>query len=171
MNQNLQSQEIPMGLVERKIYPDYYSYRGKAFEGNLVFHTIRLEFLNDAIEWVATEVLEYAVNSKNGKMLDLSIYLEEDWWGIIPTYRWTLKWNFYIPGVSLGQATAGAGIILALIISLLGLIAIYFVLQQVKEIIWGPTNGNGDGIIPDLTTLLIVGGVVALGFVLLIPKK
>ncbi len=157
-------QEATLGLVVDRQYPDSDVYSGPAHEGKIIFHSPRLSFLNDWVEKVATNYVEKTVIEQGGRMLSLEIYIATDWWTAFPTYRWTLVFNFYIPGEQLGIAKASATAIITGIVLLLALIALIFVLKQVKEIIWGPPDKPGFG------SLLMIGGGLALAFMILKPK-
>lgn len=154
---------VTLGLVTDRRYPDADVYEGPAHEGTIAFHSPRLAFLNSVIEWVATKVVEKTVASKGGRMLTLQIWVEKDTWGILPTYRWTLLFNFYIPTTA-GVVPLSASLIISGILFLLAGIIVFLILKQVKEIIWGPPDK------PGIISLALIGGAVVLGFMALKPK-
>ena len=165
------TQPVTLGLVKHKVYPGYETYQGRASRATLKFKGLRIPFGDSIISWLVEEAVEAQTRLGGGEMLELKIWAEKDWWGIIPTYKWTIEWSFYDRGLSLGQPRSliAPPVIIAAIVAVIGLFAIVWILKEVKEIIWGPA-GNG-GVISSFTTLALVGGGLYLGFIALTRKK
>jgi len=135
-----------MALVKHKIYPDYYTYDGRAYQARVVFHSVRLPYFDDVVNWIATEAVEAQIWLKKGVPLELKIWAVESSWHGIPTYIWTIEWSYYMKTLGYGEESLVAwGAVFYAVIALLTIIALVFLFKQIKEILWGPGTGPVDG--------------------------
>jgi len=166
-------QEVPLGLVESRKYPDYDTYYGEAFEATLQFHSPRLAFLNDWIEKISTSYVERTTLNNGAEMLSLNIWVTLDRFENFNTYNWKIKWTFYIPSTArLGVATASATAtaIIAGVFALLLAIILYLIVKQVTTIIHGyPPGEYPPGEKPKPLWSYIPWAVLGIGIIVIAP--
>lgn len=168
------SGEEQLGHLYSKKYKDYEGYFPNAYESTFIFHSPRLEFLNSAVQWVAEKVVEKSVRDKGAVMLSLDMWASEDSWGIIPTYRWSIVFKFYIPSARLGETSLIAPAVVSAIISAITLllvgIIIWLVAKEVKQIIHGyPPEDYPPGEAPKSIWSYIPWAVAGIGIIALAP--
>jgi len=158
-----------MVLVKHKIYPDYYNYDGRAYQARIVFHSVRLPYFDDVVNWISTEAVEAQIWLKKGVPLELKIYAVESSWHGIPTYIWTVEWSYYMRTLGYGEESLGWSAVFYAVLALLTIIALVFLFKQIKEIIWGsgvgPVNG---GLVGEIGKLIIYGSLSFAGVYLLV---
>ncbi len=163
-----------LGHLYSKKYPDFDTFYGTAYESTFIFHSPRLEFLNSAVQWVAEKVVEKTVRDKGAVMLSLDMWASEDSWGIIPTYRWSIVFKFYIPSARLGETLLIAPAVVSAIISAITLllvgIIIWLVAKEVKQIVHGyPPGEYPPGQAPKTLWSYIPWAVAGIGIIALAP--
>lgn len=145
------------GLVKHADFPDSKTYSGKADQAYYFFKA-PIELVPD--QWLASEVASAfatAAQSNGAKMLSVDIYQRP---GLLLTDFLVIAVGFKPAAVGAVQfvftATVWAAIILAALAVLI-LVALTFVLIQVKEIIWGPPGKES----PFGTAAILIGVGVA----------
>jgi len=158
-----------MVLVKHIRYPDYYNYDGRAYQARIMFHSVRLPYFDDIVNWIATEAVEAQVWLKKGVPLELKIWAVESSWHGIPTYIWTIEWSYYMRTLGYGDESLGWSAVLYAVIALLTIIALVFLFKEIKEIIWGSGEGpvNG-GLVGQIGKAIIYGSISFAGVYLLI---
>ncbi|RKX44049.1 MAG: hypothetical protein DRP27_07365 [Thermotogae bacterium] len=138
-----------MTLVYERRYPDYDTYRGKAYYCKIAFKTLRTGIppLDDFCRWVAEKAVEANVALKHGRMLWLKIYRSPSVWGwFIPTWDWVVEWWFHFstPRAERYEMAVSSALgvpavvyeIVKLAMYVLLAYAIYASLKEAKEVFW-----------------------------------
>jgi len=122
-----------MDLIKHKIYRPY---SGSASEAIIEFHTLRYDLIKNIASWLATTAVEAQTWANNGELIELWIYAEESTWGIFNTFKIKVIWRFYNKSAMLGQAVplAWPAIILAAVVAVIVIIALAFLIKEVKDI-------------------------------------
>ncbi len=161
-------------MVKHKKYPDYDTYVGNAQRATLKFHSLRVPFGENIINWLTTEAVEAQTWIGGGKMLELKIWAYEDSWYGIPSYEWTIEWSYFDRGLSLGQAPTlvtplAVPIVMAVVI-VIGIFALVLLVAVTKGF-WHEVFGENGGIASKFGSLMLIGGGLYLGFIGLTRSK
>lgn len=93
-----------MALIKSKRYPEYYTYVGPANLSTIEYKVARFPGLDSLSSRIITQAVEYEVNRNNAKLLEVAVYSENSWWGIIPIYVIKITFKWYSLGVVIGEA-------------------------------------------------------------------
>lgn len=144
---------MALQLVWKRRYPEADVYAGSAHELNLEWYALPepLDFEN-----VAEQVLNYQVQQEGGKTLETSFWREVVYniFGYPILYRYRLQSFFH-------GSPLNPYIILAAIIAIL--IIIWLVTSEIKQILWGPSDGDR-GFNPwEVLQFFAISGVIVAG--------
>jgi len=161
-----------MALVKHKEYPAFQNYKGKAYTATIGFHSLRLPYIDDVINWIVKTAVEAQVWLKDGELIKLDIWMEESSWKGIPTYRWIVEWTYYIKTLSYSYEiqTLGWQAIVYGVLAILTIVALVFFIKQVKELVWGYGGEvpEGETIFDKIGKMIMYGGFAFAGTYLLV---
>ncbi len=144
-------------LMEERIYPAYWTYSGKAYKGNVEWHSLTIL----DIKWFVEDAVEREIRNKGGEPLYIRVYDEGD---IIEpihglVHRYSMEFAYYCPNEAYYLFPWEA--VIFAILAIIAIIAIWYALREVKEIIWGP---GGERTITPVSIALMGLGIGIAGF-------
>lgn len=162
-----------MALIKSKIYPEYYTYVGDANKSTIIFQVTRFPGLDSVASTIITTAVEYEINRNNARLLEVAVYSDNTWWGIVPTYTITTEFKWYQPGVALGEAALEpltliaiiAAAIAAIIISIAAIVIFSKYFNIVEKHGWPPWYESMFGKI----ALVLIAGAGAYAIIKLVP--
>jgi len=124
-----------MTLIKSKRYPEYDTYVGLIHHTSLETKVTRFPGLDSIASKITTSAVEYEIYKEGGKILEVSVYSENSWWTIIPTYTITVEFKWYLPGeFTLGEESLIAPAIIASILwAIAAILAIIAVIYYTKR--------------------------------------
>ena len=149
-----------MELIKEKVYPEAYTYEGKAYYSEVEFRLVRIPYASDWIANKLIESFESGIRKEGGVLLKQEVYEEVD--TFTKTY-YVRVWFYRPPALSPIVAVIVGCINLVLIV--LGAWIVYKGIRVVKEVVWSTGKvieefGWAKYLIP------ISIGLFALGYVL-----
>lgn len=126
-----------MVLIKSKRYPEYFSYSGPIHHTSLEAKITRFSGLDSMANEIINNAVEGEVYKENGKMLEVLVYYENSWYGIIPTYTITVEFKWYLPGEFAlgieGDTLLAPAIIASILWSIAGILAILAIVYYTKR--------------------------------------
>jgi len=157
-----------MALIKSKRYPEADTYVGYIHHTADIFQTTRFSGLDSTADKIISTV-ETEMSKASAHLLEIGVYSEKTWWGIIPTYTLTVECKYYLPGESLGTSFPIPAIVWA-ILAILALIAFVYYTKRKFDIIekygYAPWYS---GIFGGVTLLIIAGAGAFLTIKYLVP--